>query len=172
MNHRSKGDVLTCFFITSNNNKFYWNIEFLQLNGTSIIEHKDFTPIRKEMAVIVVDFKIDINSEKTKVLICGQIDSYDFCFYYDISQTDIIYDYKYPENGICSDQYVKLKVDYFQENDEFVFSCVDINENIKYVIYKFDNSDNLIYNSYSLQNENECEKFNGYRFYYSSEVNK
>ena len=174
MKHQTVGDTLTCFFITSSNGKLYWNIEFLELDGTSIIEHKNLASIRKEIEIMIIGyFKVDINSDKNKALICC-LNGFtnDFCFSFDISQTDFGNDCIYPEGEICIYKYFEFKVNYFQEKDEFVFSCVDIDENIKYVIYKFDNSNNLIYNSYLLQKSNECEKFNGYTFYYSSQIDK
>ena len=174
MEHQTKGDTLTCFFITSNKGKLYWNIEFLELDGKSIIEHKDLPSIKKQIELMVIGyFKIDINLDKNKALICclSGIDN-DFCFSYDISQTDFGDDCIYPGKEICTYKYFEFKVNYFQEKDEFVFSCVDNNENIKYVIYKFDNSNKLLNTSSLLQKSNECEKFNGYTFYYSSQIDK
>ena len=71
MEHQTKGDTLTCFFITSSNGKLYWNIEFLELDVDTIIKHKNLASIRKEITLMVIGyFKIDINSDKTKALIC------------------------------------------------------------------------------------------------------
>ena len=102
MKHQTVGDTLTCFFITSSNGKLYWNIEFLELDGTSIIEHKNLASIRKEIVYMFIGyFKIDINLDKNKALICC-LSGYnnDFCFSYDISQTDFGDDCIYPGKEI------------------------------------------------------------------------
>ena len=85
MKHQTEGDVLTCFFITSNNGNLYWNIEFLKLDGESIIVYKNLESIKKQITLMVIGyFKIDINSDKTKALICCLNDFKDYNIVKDI----------------------------------------------------------------------------------------
>ena len=47
-------------------------------------------------------FKVEVNSDKTKALICGFNGYSDFCFYYYTSQTDLELNYITPGGSSCS----------------------------------------------------------------------
>ena len=102
INDISKGEALACFFITSNSNIYYWNIEFLYVNGNSIEQQTSYSSIRKEMSQNCPLFKVEVNSDKTKALICGFNGYSDFCFYYYTSQTDLELNYITPGGSSCS----------------------------------------------------------------------
>ena len=60
-------------------------------------------------------------------------------------------------------------MNYFQDKNEFAFSCLINDNNIKYVVYNLDDESNSNNNIYSLRTQNNCEKFNGYSLFYSNE---
>ena len=169
INDISKGEALACFFITSNSNIYYWNIEFLYVNGNSIEQQTSYSSIRKEMSQNCPLFKVEVNSDKTKALICGFNGYSDFCFYYYTSQSDLELNYITPGGSSCSILYYAFKVNYFQDKNEFAFSCLINDNNIKYVVYNLDDESNSNNNIYSLRTQNNCEKFNGYSLFYSNE---
>ena len=65
-------------------------------------------------------------------------------------------------------KYYRFKVNYFPEKNEFLFSCVGKNNNLIYIIYILNNTRELPYQCFE-DSEKECEKFNGYDFFYSQE---
>ena len=179
MYNKNKGEALACFFIISNNNKLYWSIEFFSVEGNLINSQSNYTSIKKEITnpSWVGYFKVDVSSDKTKALICSFISgNCDFCFYYDTDQTEneinINY-YEFPGDIICYPGYSEFKVNYFIENDQYVFSCRSYNKsNIKYVIYNITNEKKLIYINKDLKKEDECHDLNGFTPFYSKEINK
>ena len=171
MYNRNKGETLSCFFITSNSNKYYWNVEFLTVNGQSINKHPSYSSIRKEMTQIICGlFKVAVNSDKTKAFICSfNNNNYEnLCFFYNTDQTDLYLDYINSQGENCWNQYYAFKINYFSEKNEFVFSCLGYSDNLKYVIYKFNNDNNLMYESFTIR-EKRCENFNGYNIFYSGD---
>ena len=174
MYHKVKGETLACFFITSNSNKYYWNVEFLYENFGIFNSQPNYTYIRKEMPQTVSNlFKVEVNSNKTRALICSfDNNNLDFCFNYTTDQSDLFLDYKTPGGDTCLPQYYAFKVNYFAERDEFVFSCLGYYDNIKYVVYKFENDTSVTYNSFALSENDRCDNFNGYSIFYSKEEEK
>ena len=71
----------------------------------------------------------------------------------------------------CAKDDYKLKVEYFQEKNQYIFSCLsenNINE-IIYVTFSFDDENNLIYNLNKKVNNDQCTIFNGYNLFYSND---
>ena len=163
-----KGESLACFMIISYDNNYYWHIEFYSIDGNSIINNVNYVPITTKMNNIVKFFKVDINYDHTESLICGIEDQgKDFCFYYLNYLSDInLEDYIYNDEPLCqTEYYYKLRVDYFYESNQFVFSCLGNEHNIKYISYYVNEEDYIINDYYELFEGSECEYLNGYNLY-------
>ena len=121
---------------------YYWHIGFYSIDGDTIINNDNYSPIIVEMNNKVKFFKVDVNYDKTVSLICGiEAQGNDFCFHYLTSQSELdLNGYIYNEEPICqSEYYYKLKVDYFSLSDQFIFSCSGNEHNIKYIAFYLDN---------------------------------
>ena len=118
MNHADKGEALVCFLVLSYSNSYYWYINFYYVNGNSIDNQDNYTQIISEMSTNVDYFKVDINNDKRKALICGfSSNTFNFCFNQNTSQTSIDFKYIFPQDIYCPVNYNLFKVKYFQQND-------------------------------------------------------
>ena len=107
-----------------------------------------------------------------KALICGfNSNTFNFCFNQNTSQTSIDFKYIFPQDIYCPVNYNLFKVKYFQQNDEFLFSCINYDNNLNYVIFNLDNGANIY--DINTQNlslpEDDCQIFNGYDFFFSQD---
>jgi hypothetical protein len=86
-------------------------------------------------------FKAEVNFNKTKTLICGLLGYGDnICFNFNSSQTQFLAAYTFPNNNRCLMEYYGFKVNYFEEKDEFLFSCVGNNNNLIHINFIFNNN--------------------------------
>ena len=164
-----KGETLACFFILYYDGKSYWHLEFFQVEDRKISNLKDYYLQSSDLIYEVKYFKVDVDSNKTNALICGILsDGPNICFNFNSSQNKLLNSYSYPPNPECLMKYYRFKVNYFPEKNEFLFSCVGKNNNLIYIIYILNNTRELPYQCFE-DSEKECEKFNGYDFFYSQE---
>ena len=162
-----KGEALACFMIISYNNIHYWHIRFYSIKGNSIIDNNKYAPIKTEMTNKIKFFKVDVNYDKTESLLCAiEEGGDDFCYYFLSHEEEIFPKYFiYNDYLKCQKEYYyKLKVDYFYDTDEFVFSCIGNEHDIKYIGYYLD-EDNTYMSLYNSSEENECEYLNGYNIF-------
>ena len=174
MQEEGKGETLACFFMLYGDNKYYWYIKFFNLNGETIIEDGNYSPIKKESNSQYLYFKVDVNSEKNIGLICGYLEvGADACFYFDISKKSFDEHIYYLNDLFYNEECIKynygLKVNYFSEKNQFIFSCISGNNYITYILFYFDENKNLQNDNHKLNSANECDYFNGYNFFYSQE---
>ena len=178
MNNPQKGETLACFLVLSYDSKYYLSINYYKVNENTITEDTEYDSSQKEYDYYQVGyFNVDINSDKTKALICSFLSvGDDLCFYFDITQNQFepfsnkiylndIYSY---EHQCLKDDY-KFKVNYLTNTDQFIFSCLGDNGFIIYVIYYFDNDNTLKYIVREFNKTDECIDFNGYDIFYSEE---
>ena len=163
MNHNTQGKVFTCFYITTINGKDYFRVRFYRLDGGLIAEHR--TLIYKTFECSNVNyFKTDIKPNYSKVFICFILSKGDnYCFYFDINKGDFSSNYICNENK-CKNKYYALQVNYFENNNDFVFSCSGNNGNITQCIY----DNNFDYKQKKIKFE-ECDDIEGYSNIYSNE---
>ena len=168
MNNINKGEVLVCFFIIcQEEGECYWLFEFLNVIGNSIIEHQNYTYIRRSFYGKVDYFKVEVNSYKIIALIYSYLNiGDDQCFYYNIYESEFVPQYFYlgdiySYGTSCLKNNYQLKVNYYPENEQFVFSCLVSNVKIIYVIFYFDNN-NLIKESKDFIKSDICMDFNSY----------
>ena len=85
MKHNTKGEVFTCFYITTQNDNNYFRIRFFAKDGGLLKENSQFT--YKSFECPNVNYlKTDINSDHSKVLICFILSTGEnYCFSYDIN---------------------------------------------------------------------------------------
>ena len=107
MNHITKGNVFTCFYITTENNQDYFRIRFFTRNGVLLEEYSYFTYKTFECSNVNY-FKTNINSDNSKVFICFILTTGDnYCLYYDINEDSFSSNYSCNEN-ICKNKYYGL----------------------------------------------------------------
>ena len=187
MNDGENGDTLACIFMLyddsdENNYHYYWYIKFFKVDGDNQIineNNPNYSDIQSEVTTTYVlsYFKAEVNSDKNILLICSYVTtSDDLCLFFDLKQKQFNDNLKYLgdiyQNEACIKNEYKLKLDFFQEKNQFLFSCVSSsNENeIIYVIFYFNNNNNdLLYNPKKMVNNDQCIIFNGYNFFYSNE---
>ena len=174
MQEEGKTETLACFFMLRDGNKYYWYVKFFNLNDETIIEDGSYSPIKKESSSQYLYFKVDVNSEKNIALICGYLGvGADACFYFDISKKNFDEHIYYLNDIFSSEVCIKynygLKVNYFSEKNQFIFSCISGNNYITYILFYFDDNNSLKNDNHKLNSTNECEYFNGYNFFYSQE---
>ena len=131
MKHNTKGEVFACFYITNQNKTDYLRIRFFRMDGGTYVENTQFK--YKSLPCPNVNFmKTDITSEQSKVLICFILSSgNNHCLVYDINSDSFSSKLECNDN-ICQNNYYGLKVNYFSQTNEFVFSCSGEYSNIMY----------------------------------------
>ena len=166
MEHNIKGEVITCFYITTENGENYFRIRFFKNNSGAFVEIEISQSSFKNLNTNVNYLKTDINSDNSKALICFILSTGEnYCFSYDINTDSFSSDYKCDEN-ICRNEYYGLKV-IFTENREFVFGCSGNNGNITLCI--FDSNFNSKKKIIKLE---ECTDIEGYSIIYSNNENE
>ena len=70
--------------------------------------------------------------------------------------------YKKCNNKICRNEYYGLKINYFSQNDEFIFSCLGENGNITYCIFNND------FDYEEINKFENCDSINGYSTLFSN----
>ena len=167
-------ETLACFYLLYGDNKYYWYIKFFNINENNVIEENtNISPIKEESLFQYTYFKVDVNSEKNIALICGYLSvGADACFYFDFTQkkfdSNIHYLHDIATDVQCDKKNYGLKVNYFSEKNQFIFSCLS-DTSIIYVLFYFDDNNSFKYNFNKLNTNDECEYFNGYNFFYSQE---
>ena len=122
----------------------YFPLKNHLIEGDLLLNKDNYTQIISEMSTNVNYFKVDINNDKRKALICGfSSNTFNFCFNHNTSQTSIDFKYIFPQDVYCPVNYNLFKIKYFQQKDEFLFSCINYDNNLNYVIFNLDNNANI-----------------------------
>ena len=110
-----------------------------------------------ELLSSVKYFKTALNKKGDKALICIIfINGLNTCFYYYFNSNEFS-SYYNCNNNICKNKYYGLNVNYFPENDEYVFSCTGNNGNITLCIF---NNQSEYYST--MIKFDECESIDSY----------
>ena len=168
MKNNDLGEVFVCNYILLVDDKEYFAIGFYNVELNSIGESRKFRPEYNK--TLNVEFlKVDVNTDNSKELICLILTTGENnCFNYDINNP---YDNGYPinyfncNNKICKKEYYGLKVNYISQTDEFIFSCLGNNGNIRFCIF------NNTFDSKEINKFKECETIDGYSTIYSTYKN-
>ena len=170
MYNGNKEERLACFLTLYDESKYYFYIDFFYLSD-NLIKKTEVDYIKSQIYDNNLDFfKVEVNSDKTKALICGAKGGWSFCFNYDTSPDNYFnMDFQFTREAFCLNQYYSFKINYFEANDEFVFSCLGYDKDK--AIYTFLNLDSntnkyIINNEkeYILSNANEIKKQDEYAF--------
>ena len=103
--------ALVCFLVLSTCEIYFWYIGYYYINNNLITQHTQFSSIKKEIGSKVEFFKVDINSNKNKALICAfTAGNFDLCQNFDISQTSFNFAYIYHNTPICIFEYYGFNV--------------------------------------------------------------
>ena len=127
-----------------------------------IKEKEDFS---KKIEISNINFfKVDINSDQNKALICcNSLNDLNFCFNYDKNKNSFSSNY-YCNDNICNNKYYGFKVNYFPQTDEYIFSCSGVNGNIGLCIF----NNNFEFENKIIQSD-KCENIEGYSNLYLNE---
>ena len=161
---KKDGDVLTCFYILyddDNDKEYFRAIIYKKIN---LLYLEDYNLLSSPFESSNIKYlKSDINSDRTKVLFCLVFSKGENnCFNFDINDNSLTLNYFNCNQNICNDKYYGLNVQYFSENDEFIFSCSGNNRNISLCIFN-----NFFEYSYKKVMFKECENIEGYSTIYS-----
>ena len=171
MNSPKKGETLACFMILSNNNNYYWYIGFYYISDNSIINNSNYTSLKTKITNKINFFKVDVRNISDIALICFiDISRIDRCFNFNIEQTSINLNYIIIGNISCQNEYYKFKINYYEPRNEFLFSCIGYEKSLKYVLFYYHNGEYLLgENYYFITEEDECQKLNGYTFFFEGD---
>ena len=161
------GETLACFYILYNTNtqQDTFAIGFYKINEDKIEENWSYWPASKDCENINF-LKVDVNSEGSKALICLILSNGENnCFIYDIYASGFKMDYLNCNKKICRNEYYGFKIKYYNETNEFIFSCLGEKGNITYCV--FNN-----FEFYEINKFDECDNINGYSTLYSNNANK
>ena len=84
----------------------------------------------------VISLKTHISSDKSISFICLVFSTgKNNCFIYDISSGSFSLNYFNCNNKLCRNEIYGLKINYFSNKKEYIFSCTGINGNITFCIF-------------------------------------
>ena len=134
----SNNKVLTCSFSVFGDKSSFVVLTFNPDDNFSILLCKSFyEPEQKDFYYL----KSSTNKERTKSLICYTIETpKGKCVYYDINENTI--SDVFIESNFCSSEAYGLNTYYFEQTNEFIFSCVN-GEN-KFFMKRIDSNFNII----------------------------
>ena len=161
------GDVLTCVFLIYIDD-YYITFDYFKIEeNTTIYEHPNFISdhFAFENFIWVKSVKSSNNSViLSYIYLSSGLEKY-VIFNVNKNYRDLEY-YSY-ENKNCINNYYGSKINYFQEKEEFVFSCLVENRSIfiNYFDKEFNNNNSLI-------KFNDCENIYGYSILYSNSSQK
>ena len=157
--------IFTCFFVVLNNNKKVFRVKFYKRDGGTLVKNNIIASRDFEISNIKY-FKTNINSSQDKVLICSiLLDNSNFCFGYDINKNEFTTIFNCNGN-FCKDKFYSLNVDYFIQNEKFIFSCSSNYGSVTLCIFNNDfEYEQKIFSS------DQCENIGGYSNIYLNDKN-
>ena len=163
MVHSSHGQVLSCYFIIYKDGDYNFVVDYFQVSTNKIILHPNFVPDyyflgeAKCIKSLLIDF---YNS-----FICLYISNGEGrCKIFNINEQDDGIFHFFPR-FICKDAYYGLKVSYYKEKEEYIFSCIieDGGIGIEFFDKDLNNYEELI-------KRFDCDIY-GYSIIYSNDTN-
>ena len=135
--------------------------------GSREVVLKDIETNKIQMSSVKC-IKSSVNPNKSKVLFCFYKNSGEaYCIVHDInSQTKTIEYDEYSRK--CRPKYYSLKVNYLDENSEFVFSCITNQGGIQMITFEH-NLSNIYYPTNKSYIYNNCSNIYGYSILYPIE---
>ena len=168
LNSKRYGDVLTCIFLIYIDD-YYITFDYFKIdeNTTTINEHPSF--IADHFVFENFTWVKSVKSYNNSVILSyiylsNGLKKY---FIFNVNKNYIDLEYYSYENKNCINNYYGSKINYFQEKEEFVFSCLAENRSIfiNYFDKEFNNNNSLI-------KFNDCENIYGYSILYSNSSQK
>ena len=149
--------ALVCFFVIIKSSKYNVVSDYFLIEEDGISMHEEFVPDYYEMNYNITCIKTAISPDLSKILV-GMYSStgIPYFFIYD-SYFQLQYRLLYFQNSHCRNQYHGLKVNYYKEKQEYIFSCIDDNGKILVEFFK----SNLTNYNYTFKYSN-CENIYGY----------
>ena len=153
----SQDCTITCQkLITNDNNKYITCFYQYSTYTNKIIKELSFEPdnnfsyINDNKYIETIDgnhmFRYAVstaNEDNSKAYVCySSYDQYVSCFYFDINQKEFSTIYIFGEKG-CKSNFYSLNLNYNNKNKEYIFSCVNSQQNGFYII-KFEENMNFI----------------------------
>ena len=160
-------EVLTCLFLINKDNDYYLTFDYFSIKDNNITEHSNFIcdHFKYENVSWIKSFKNTNNSIIVPFIhSTNGIEKY---FIYNINENYFSLNYISYENNNCINNYYFYKINYYQEKEEFIFSCLGENRSIY-----TNNFDKEINNNNFLIKFNDCENIYGYSILYSNITDK
>ena len=156
--------ILTCFFTIYFNDSYQLGISFFKINGNNIENY--LTSNHFNMGLSLDCIKSSTTIDNSKAIICYYLyNSKSECFIYNLLDnfndiTKNLFEYK----GNCKKKMHGLKVNYFSQSQEFIFSCLLEDKGIQ--ISSFKNDLTSAYEETFIFND--CNFSNGFSLSFSS----
>jgi len=164
----TENNVITCFFISFSNNKYFSSVSFLpdmnftvSSNYTYVLEIEDFD-------IENLKYIRSAHYDKKKCLICLINTSKGKCIIYNSNNHQLTETNS--ELSGCKDYSYASNIYYFQNTKEFIFSCVPHQNFVMMIKFPFD-LNNINSNTTVLYFEGSCTTPFGYSIIYLSPFN-
>ena len=158
---------LVCFINGISRNSYYFNQDFQYVfTAEAPIFEKEFSAAKV--------IKSCINDEQTKALVCYSLEDNEVnvkCFYYNSQQnklSEIFINVNY-----CNTNIYGFNIFFFQQSNEYIFSCVDIT-NAQFSMRRLDINFNLINdddNNFLKRSFSDCYNYDFFSIIYISNYN-
>ena len=168
MIHYSIKDVIACFFLVFYNREYYIVMDYFIIDNNNIlVKHSNFIYDSFKFPEIKC-IKSAVNPERTKALIglylrTGEVRFFIFDINVNINTLKIFYFI----DEYSRDEYHSLKVNYYEETEQYILSFIDDNGKIKIMTYDKNFNDIDEIDKYT-----ECEKIYGYSIVFSNTTKK
>ena len=167
MIYNYQNDIIVCFYLVYDV-YYYLTIYYFSIgNNNNLVKYPNSSPDYFEFSEIKC-IKSTVNPKRTKTLVglytsTGEIRY----FIFDINDNNYEINYIYFTDYYSRIQFHGLKVNYYEEIEQYILSCIDDNGEI--LIKIFDKN----FNNFNLSTKyTECEKIYGYSIIYSNITQK
>ena len=159
----NENNVITCFFISNSNNKYFSSVSFLPDSNFTVFSNYTYNLGIKDFDIENLKSIKSAHYYKTKALICLTNTAKGKCIIYD-SFSHQLTEINSELSG-CKEYNYAINIYYFQKTKEFIFSCIPHQNYLMMIKFPYDlndiNSNTTIYNF-----EGSCTTPYGYSIVY------
>ena len=138
MENSTIGIVLICFYENRNNKEI--GVSLFNLDNNNITEIFPLSPAFIQVTELIEFIKTAISEDKSTTLICyeynGGADTY--CSFYNINYNKFTEPVQYSDT--CIPNANSIRVNYFSQTKQFLFTCGDASSSFKFTLFDKDNN--------------------------------
>ena len=143
LSHNTRGEVLNCFCLIYVNSIFDIASSIFTVTDSKITMNNYLLPVRFNFGEIKCIKSAIPLDDRSKTIVCfNLINGGGRCLLYDINYIYSNIKYIYWDDFFCKDVYYGLKIRYYKETDEYIFSC--FSNDGEFLFIAMDNDFNII----------------------------